>query len=244
VGSSRCLIVNADDYGLSHGVNRAIVRAFEDGIVTSASLMVRPVAALEAAAYGRDNPGLCLGLHVDLGEWACRDGKWVPLYEVVPMGSDTALREAAARQLADFRDLVGRDPTHIDSHQHVHLREPVRSILIDIARNIDVPLRGCGQDIRYCGEFYGQTAEGLPIPGILDVDGLIRILNALPPGITELSCHPGVGDDLNTMYRKERALETMTLCNPGIREVMERLGIRLCTFSEIKRCPSRNRAGG
>lgn len=232
--SNRYLIVNADDYGLSHGVNRAIVRAFENGVVTGASLMVRPGAALEAAAYGRENPGLCLGLHVDLGEWAYRDGQWVPLYEVVPIQSVTALRDEADRQMNAFRNLVGRDPTHIDSHQHVHLREPVRSILVEIARNIDVPLRNCGQDIRYCGDYYGQTAEGVPIPGILGVEGFLGILKTLPHGITELACHPGDGNDWNTMYHRERALETTTLCSPGIRESIEKLGIQLCTFAEVK----------
>jgi predicted glycoside hydrolase/deacetylase ChbG (UPF0249 family) len=231
----RYLIVNADDFGLSQGVNRGIVRGYENGIVTSASLMVRHSAALEAATYGRENPSLCLGLHFDFGEWIYRAGHWVPLYEVVPIRSDKAVRDEADRQMAVFRNLVGRDPTHIDSHQHVHLREPIRSILIDIARKFDVPLRNCGDDIHYCGEFYGQTAEGLPISGIVSVDGFLKILENLPPGIIELACHPGDADDLNTMYRKERVLETKTLCSPWVRESMERLGIKLCTFEEIRR---------
>lgn len=52
---SRFLIVNADDFGQSPGVNRGIIEAHEHGIVTSASLMVRWPAATEAAAYGRQS---------------------------------------------------------------------------------------------------------------------------------------------------------------------------------------------
>ena len=68
----RFLIVNADDFGQSAGVNRGVAMAHEQGIVTSASLMVRWPAATGAAAFGRAHPGLSVGLHVDLGEWARR----------------------------------------------------------------------------------------------------------------------------------------------------------------------------
>ncbi len=63
----RYLIVNADDFGLSFGVNRGIIEAFEHGVVTSASLMVNWIGAAEAAAYARQHPTLSLGLHIDLG---------------------------------------------------------------------------------------------------------------------------------------------------------------------------------
>ena len=66
---SRILIVNADDLGLSGGVNRGIARAHDEGIVTSASAMVRRDAIEEAAELARSRPALSVGLHVDLSEW-------------------------------------------------------------------------------------------------------------------------------------------------------------------------------
>src|SRR5207249_7492687 len=83
--AQRYLIVNADDFGLSPGVNRGIIKAHDQGIVTSASLMVRMPAAAEAAAYAREHPSLSVGLHCDLGEWTYRDRKWEPVYEVAPL---------------------------------------------------------------------------------------------------------------------------------------------------------------
>ena len=65
-GAARVLIVNADDFGLSAGVNRGIVEAHERGIVTSASLMVRRPAAREAADYARTHPARYLK---DLPRW-------------------------------------------------------------------------------------------------------------------------------------------------------------------------------
>ena len=53
--SKRFLIVNADDFGLSEGVNRGIIEAHERGIVTSASLMVLKPSAVSAAAYSREH---------------------------------------------------------------------------------------------------------------------------------------------------------------------------------------------
>lgn len=55
------LIVNANDFGQSAGVNQGIITAHEQGIVTSASLMVRWPAAVEATAYGRAHPEFSLG---------------------------------------------------------------------------------------------------------------------------------------------------------------------------------------
>ncbi|MBA2446642.1 MAG: ChbG/HpnK family deacetylase, partial [Chloroflexi bacterium] len=130
---ARSLIVNADDFGQSPGVNRGVFAAHERGIVTSASLMVRWPAAAKAAAYARERPELSLGLHVDLGEWAYRHDTWVPVYAVVPTDDPTAVAAEVAHQLATFRRLAGRDPTHVDSHQHVHRSEPVHSVLAETA---------------------------------------------------------------------------------------------------------------
>jgi predicted glycoside hydrolase/deacetylase ChbG (UPF0249 family) len=229
--AKRQLIVNADDFGLSSSVNQGIIKAHEQGIVTSTSLMVGWPGAAEAATYSREHWDLSFGLHVDLGEWAYRDGAWVPLYEVVPMEDIAAVSDQISYQLDTFRRLVGKDPTHIDSHQHAHLREPVRSIVIDVARHLAVPLRHYSSEIRYCGDFYGQTVEGLSFPYGISVDRLMRILAALPPGLTELCCHPGEGVDLDTMYRSERLEEVKVLCDPRIGAAISTLEIELCSFS-------------
>ena len=227
------LIVNADDFGQSHSVNWGIIEAHERGIVTSASLMVRWPAAAEAAVYSRQHPNLSLGLHVDFGEWAYRGDDWVSLYQVVPINDTTAVADEVSRQLTTFRRLVGKDPTHIDSHQHVHLWEPLRTVLTEVARDLTVPLRHCSAEVRYRGDFYGQTAEGIHFPDAISVHWLIKILETLPPGFTELGCHPGLGNDLDTMYCSERAEEVKVLCDPRVRTSIVAMGIELRSFLNL-----------
>jgi chitin disaccharide deacetylase len=236
--SRRRLIVNADDFGRSPGVNRGIIEAFENGIVTSASMMVRWPAAVEAAAYGQEHPALDLGLHLDLGEWACEDGRWMPVYEVAAVNDVAEVEEEVARQLVAFRRLVGRDPTHLDSHQHFHREEPMRSGLVALARMLGVPLRHYCPRIAYCGNFYGQTSLGSSLPNSISVEALVGILFTLPPGVTELACHPGLGEDIETGYLEERAREVATLCDSRVRATIESEGIALSSFkNEALRWP-------
>jgi predicted glycoside hydrolase/deacetylase ChbG (UPF0249 family) len=228
--STRYLIVNADDFGQSAGINRGIMEAHECGIVTSASLMVRWPATREAAAYARHHPSLSLGLHFDFGEWCYREGRWLKLYEVVPNDDMRGVKDEAWRQLDEFRRLRGADPTHLDSHQHIHRRRELEPIFLDIARQLNVPLRNYAPWIRYYGGFYGQDDTGTSDPERITVDALLATLEGLDGVFTELGCHPGYAAGLDSMYLAERAAEIQTLCDHRIRSALRTLRIDLCSF--------------
>src|ERR1041385_7974987 len=106
------LIVNADDFGASRGINRGILEAHRRGILTSTSLMVKRPWSAEAAALGREAPELSIGLHVQLDE----DRGWAADRQL-------PLREELRAQFQRFEELMGRLPTQIDSHHNVH-RDP------------------------------------------------------------------------------------------------------------------------
>lgn len=233
MSATRFLIVNADDFGQSAGVNRGVMAAHERGILTSASLMVRWPHAAAAAQYARAHSTLGVGLHLDFGEWAFRNGEWMRLYAVVDERDAQAVELEIQSQLAAFRELMGRDPTHVDSHQHAHRNDPARGILASIAAALRVPVRDSDPLVRYCGRFYGQCDDGSPWPEGITVDALIGILGDLPPGFTELGCHPAAETDLDTMYLAERLQELATLCDPRARAAIEGLGIELCSFSRV-----------
>lgn len=232
--ATRYLIVNADDFGKSESVNWGVMEAHEHGVVTSASLMVRWPAAAEAARYSREHPHLSVGLHVDVGEWACKGEQWITRYAVVPSKELSATAEEVSRQLAAFRRLMGKDPTHIDSHQHAHLGGPLQTVLTQLARELSLPLRHYNPDIHYNNHFYGQTTQGESVPSAITVEALTAILESLPPGCTELGCHPGAGKDPDTTYCSERLKEVNVLCDPRVRASIGRLGIELCSFHDFQ----------
>ena len=224
----RVLIVNADDFGRSEGVNRGVAIAHEEGIVTSASLMVTRPCARAAAEYASHDGDLSLGLHVDLGEWVYRDGAWETV-EAFAGPVDEEIR----RQVRIFETLVGRKPTHLDSHQHVHRQPAAAAAFVDLARELGVPLRDRSDRVRYCGSFYGQDAKGEPLPGAITTDALIRLLGELPAGTTELGCHPGLGTQDDLPYGPERGAEVQALCDPRVRQAVDDLGIELRSFARL-----------
>jgi predicted glycoside hydrolase/deacetylase ChbG (UPF0249 family) len=237
IGSTRFLIVNADDFGQSAGINQGIITAIQHGIVTSASLMVRWPDALDAADFATTHPELSLGLHLDLGEWTFRHGSWVPIYEVVNTDDEREVGREIDRQLAAFHRLTGNDPTHLDSHQHVHRQEPVLGLTRAIAAELGIPLRHLTPGVRHCGAFYGQTSDGQSLPDAVSIERLVSILESLPPGVSELGCHPGEGGGPGSMYDAERRIEIETLCAPILRDTLSRLNIQLCSFSTIEGRP-------
>lgn len=226
----RTLVVNADDFGRSPGINRGIVLAHLRGIVTSTSLMVRyPEGAEAAAAAAAEHPGLGVGLHLDLGEWDYRGDAWVPRYEVVPTDDPVAVQRELVAQLARFRELLGREPTHLDSHQHVHRDGPVRASMTRAGRELDIPVRHFS-GFWYCGAFYGQGRRGAPLPGGITPLALAGLIRELPAGASELACHPAQLIDIDTDYAEERLVELRALCDPCVRAAVDETGASLCDF--------------
>ena len=225
---TRELVVCADDLGLADSVNRGIVRAHEDGIVTSASLMVHAAGAGAAGALARKHRTLAVGLHIDLAEWTLRDGDWHAVYLRVDTDDADAVAAELERQLAAFHRLVGRPPTHLDSHQHVHRDEPVRSIVLAHGRRLGIPVRH-NSSARYCGAFYGQGRAGTPLPEAITAAALVRLLHELPDGRTELCCHPAAAPAPASDYGAERLAELEALCAPAVAAAVQAAGIRLRT---------------
>ena len=147
------LIVSADDFGLTPGVNRGILRAFQGGIVTSASLLVTGSAFEDAVALARQNSDLDVGLHLALVEERAVLGREVPTLidglGRLPRTSgeffryalrkcinwDEVEREIAA-QIGLFQK-TGLLLSHLNSHQHLHMFPPVFEIVRRLTRGMD-----------------------------------------------------------------------------------------------------------
>jgi chitin disaccharide deacetylase len=221
------LIVNADDLGYSPGVNSGIFECHTRGIVTSASLMVTGRAAAEAATISREHPKLSVGLHWDV--W----GEDERSFDVSDLGG---VHDEFHRQLERFERLLGRMPTHVDSHRHVHREDQLMSLFQQMVEPLGVPLRGDGR-VNIVGGFYAQWVWQVTNLDYVSVPFLQRLLSEeVPEGWTELSCHPGYlcADD-PAVYSSERAAEVKTLTDPRALRSIDELGIQLTSYHDYER---------
>jgi len=150
------LIVNADDFGFTRGVNAGIVRAFKEGILTSATMMANGEAFTEAIELARANPELGVGCHLsavvglpvapsrDIASLVERDGQ-------LPRTLTALMKKLVRGQVkvsdieCEFRAQVERvvqagiKPTHLDSHKHSHTQPAVMQALARIAVEFGIP---------------------------------------------------------------------------------------------------------
>jgi predicted glycoside hydrolase/deacetylase ChbG (UPF0249 family) len=218
------LVVNADDFGASTGVNRGILECHTSGVVTSTSLMVTGRAASEAVAMSRDHPALAIGLHWDV----CGEDEREFDTDDLP-----AVREEFHRQLDEFHRLLGRLPTHVDSHRHVHREEHLMPVFRELVAPLSVPLRDDGR-VKFVGGFYAQWEWKVTNLEYVSVPFLQQLLREeVAVGWTEVSCHPGYrSPDYAAVYLSEREAEVGTLTDPRIRETIRDLGIHLASYAD------------
>jgi len=246
------LIVNADDLGRTHGINTGVFEAHRKGIVTSASAMVNYESIHEAAAMSRENPKLGIGLHVALtGGRTSLPSSRVPslvgkdgAQPAKPAGLGGAQSaEIAAELEAQFRkfiEIFGRKPTHLDSHHHSHRLHDVFDALCALALREGLPVRNAGgsmgKDLREAGI---RTSDGFE-EGFFDegatVTNLLRIVDTLPAGATELMCHPAHEDAelaATSSYAAVRVRELKALCEPSVKAAIASSGVRLISFADL-----------
>jgi chitin disaccharide deacetylase len=210
----RFLIVNADDLGMSAAVNDGIFAAHKGGIVTSASLMVDRPAAHTAVEALADHPDLAVGLHLDAA--------FVLSGSIPPKGRTPV--EECQTQLGRFRELVGREPTHLDSHKHAHETDEAFGAAAEVlAAELEVPLRN--REIRYERRFYGRDA--------ISPDHLMGLIEALPPGWSEIGCHPAAGPVPTSSYDAERQIELATLRDLRVKNLLNVTSVRLCSYAQV-----------
>ena len=184
------LIVNADDFGLHASVNRGIRDAHSGGIVTSTSLMAGGAAFDEAVAIARDCPELGVGVHLTLvgarpvasAVASLVDGKgdFCASYPVFLRRylQGTIRRDEVARELAAQIEKVtqaGIRPTHLDSHQHLHVVPGISAIVLDLARRFAIPaVRIPAEPLGFFGGLSPSVGRVVGRSGLTVLAGLFR----------------------------------------------------------------------
>ena len=251
--ATRRLIVNADDFGVTEGVSRGILRAHREGLVTSTTVLASLPAQPELDAVARDSAGLGLGLHFNLtlgrpvsppetvGSLVDAEGRFGRDLAVLQERArpDEVRRECEA-QIEAFTRRFGRGPTHLDSHHHAHRLSRVMDAVVDVVLAARLPLRSQDpgfrdglrrRDIATTDSFVGDA----DVEPYWTTERLLDQLATLPLGLTELMCHPGFFDEhlAYSRYGRQREVELATFCDPEARATLERLDIQLCHFGAL-----------
>jgi predicted glycoside hydrolase/deacetylase ChbG (UPF0249 family) len=154
------LVVNADDFGLTENVNRGILDAHRDGIVTSTTLMANGIAFESAAAASKRFRRLGIGVHLNLSEGKpVADATKIPtlvdrggrlhmtparLWAGIAAGQ-VSLPEIEAELRAQVAKVIraGISPTHLDGHKHVHVVPRVSEIVIRLSHEFHIASVRC-----------------------------------------------------------------------------------------------------
>jgi hopanoid biosynthesis associated protein HpnK len=270
----RRLVVNADDFGRSRGINEAVIRAHREGILTSASLMVNEEAFDKAVGLAKENPQLGVGLHLTLlcGHSALPPEKVPGLvnerreFSNSPVGAGfryfcsrslrAQLRDEIAAQFERFR-ATGLSLDHVNGHLHFHLHPTVFGILVEDAARLgirhmrltrepfwmDVPLAS-GRRLYRAGHAvihfllswaaqsrfrrlnlrHTERVFGLLQNDRVDETYVLKLLNILPPGDSELYSHPSLDQFKH---------EFEALVSPRVKALVEAQGIRLIRYQDL-----------
>lgn len=213
------LIVNADDFGLTPGVNYGIVEAFKYGILTSTTLMINQPFAEHAIDLKKRYKNLGVGIHITFDKGKALTGKSsltdengillkFPLLK--EKGQEEDFYMEAKTQIEKFIELVGEKPTHIDSHHHIHMKIPGAITAIEkLSKEYNLTFR---KNETLIEDFYGE---------LVDLEKLLEMLNNKKSSTVELMCHPGYKDfELleTSSYNSKREEELKILKSPKVKE--------------------------
>ncbi|KAF0817376.1 Cellobiose phosphotransferase system YdjC-like protein [Bacillus sp. ZZV12-4809] len=219
------LIVNADDFGYSPGVNYGILHSFLNGIVNSATMMMNMDGTAQALIMAKQYPGLRTGVHLvltcgnpllsDCKTLTKKDGTFKSQGDLEGISLDELEREWSA-QIERFI-AAGLTPSHLDSHHHVHTREEFLPVVQSLSQkyglpfrvNGDMPIKGVKSYTDRCLlDFYGD--------GIQE-DYFSRLAERAEDGETvEVMVHPAFADHLlieGSSYNLQRIKELEILCS-------------------------------
>lgn len=248
------VVVNADDFGLTEGVCAGIVKAIHAGGVTATTAMASvPGAAERLKRWAPKIPGR-IGMHLQLTSGT----PVLPPDRVPSLVGDSGQFPAIRKQVraprteeifAEWHAQIelllrtGIEPTHLDSHHHIHRLAAAFPAFCDLAKQYHLPARALD-----AGMTHALRAAGVPCVdrtligwygGDLSVESLVGILKEgareSPEARSfEVMCHPGyVDDDLPPLsrYLDDREREAAALCDTTLQRELALAGFVLAPIS-------------
>lgn len=241
----KCLIVNADDLGLSDYINEGIIQAHKAGAVTNSTLMVKREFVSDAVRLARENPSLCVGLHLDLDEFLGRDEKGTERFgmeRISRMLSDkrffSEVEMDIDAQIRAFKD-SGLELTHIDGHHHLHAIPELFPLIVEKMVRYGIKTIRFSKEfdlikyppIKWGNDFFEEMKGVLKKNNIRVADHFVTgwqpyDLKNIIDGVTELMTHPGTSEDW-------RVSELTTLTSREWLDAVKTHDIRLISYRDL-----------
>ena len=179
--------------------------------------------------------------------------KYTPFIEHVSQMDMNEVKVEWQAQIEAFIKAAGRKPTHIDSHHHSSYFAPqlFRSML-EMAQQYDCAIRfpftneissEVEETYKYVPNLIGEFNPRRPDTFLVDFydesathEDLLRLINNLSDGTTEIMCHPGYVDEAfanESVYNFQRERELKILTDPSIKQAIQVNGIELINFAEL-----------
>lgn len=204
---TKYLIVNADDFGYSYGINKGIIEAHKDGIVTSTSLLVDAIAVDEAKDL-LQYENLSVGLHFELKEVE-------------------NVQAELERQIEKFVAIVGKMPDHIDTHKRHTTDEGIKEVLQEYAKAHNIPVRNF--NAKHIGTFGVNSNDA-------SLGRLKRSIDEATDEYNELMTHAGYSDEYlreHSSYNDPREQELVSICEPSIKQYIADKDLVLINWRQI-----------
>ena len=257
------LIVNGDDFGITHGCNLALIDCFKKGIMTSTSMMTNMPYAQEAARLWKENPDLSVGLHFCLTvgkpltkeySFIKKDGTFDKAILCQQKGIHLdEIRNELQVQYDRFVELNGCKPDHFNSHHGIEQIPGCGEILEEFSHRYDIPLRAFLN--REDWAEYDTSFEGCPIRLIRnsaakgpiapeDLIALFEMEDLESDRAYELAAHPGYVDyDLLQLssLTNGRAYDAHNFMSEQLKDWIDENKIERITFRDLKRSSGSHR---
>ncbi|HHU24996.1 MAG: chitin disaccharide deacetylase [Bacilli bacterium] len=246
------LIVNADDFGFTKGVNKGIIEAHKNGIVTSSTVMVTMPKIKHARKLSKRYPSLKLGLHLnmtlgkpltDCPSLVKSNGEFFKPKEnpdVTKFQKAEIKREFLA-QYNRFVELFQKKPTHFDSHLYAHqIYDVAKEVVYELSTEKDIPVRDL-ETPNYKKACFINCFKAIDPETVDDLLQRleIKLTEMEKVEIAELMVHPAYIDDylcLHSTYNTQRLVELEALTSSRIKEIIQNHDIILTDFEEEALC--------
>lgn len=240
------LIINADDFGYCDSVNKAIISAHKEGVITSCTIMTGMPGFEEGVKLLQENPTLSCGVHMTL---TCYKPVLNTHKTIVDENgyfyrrmSPEILEQIDTEEIylefcaqIDKAIAHGIDISHLDSHHHVHTMPMLKDVIKRITDKYKLPIRGGFK------EDIDLNVKSIPLVGTfykdnVCVDFFKKHINVDDYEIFDMMCHPGFVSDFlkeSTSYCLERETEYSILTSKEFRKSIEDLNMTLTNYKKL-----------